>query len=89
MNGLLRRRQFMQRALAVLPAAALPYGKLFAAADATILDDVEAVTGDGKQIILKGTDVKDFGARLRGALLLRSSPGYDTSGTGHSIAIRR
>jgi len=79
MNGLLKRRQFMQRALAVLPAAALPYGKLFAAADATTLEDVEAVTGDGKQIILKGTDVKDFSARLRGALLLRSSPGYDTA----------
>ena len=79
MNVMLKRRQFMQRALAVLPVAALPYGRLFAATDAAILDDVEAVTGDGKQIILKGADVKDFAARLRGELLLRSSAGYDAA----------
>jgi FAD/FMN-containing dehydrogenase len=78
MNGLLKRRQFMQRALATLPAAALPFGRLFAATDAPIPDDIEAITGTGKQILLKGTDVKDFAARLRGPLLLRSSAGYDT-----------
>ncbi len=79
MRAILQRRQFMRSALAAIPAAALPFGKLFAAADAGAIDDVEAVTGDGKQILLKGTDVKDFAARLRGDLLLRSSAGYDTA----------
>jgi len=78
MSMILGRRRFVRAALAALPAAALPFGKLFAATDAATLDDVEAVTGTGKQIILKGTDVKDFAARLRGPLLLRSSAGYDT-----------
>jgi len=79
MSVTLKRRQFMRSALAAIPAAALPFGKLFAATDAGVIDDVEAVTGDGKQIILNGTDVKDLAARLRGDLLLRSSAGYDTA----------
>jgi hypothetical protein len=79
MSVILKRRHFMRSALAAIPAAALPFGKLFAAAEAAIVDDVEAVTGLGKQIILKGADVKDFAARLRGELLLRSSAGYDTA----------
>jgi hypothetical protein len=79
MSVTLKRRQFMSSALAAIPAAALPFGKLFAATEAGAIDDVEAVTGEGKQIILKGTDVKDFAARLRGDLLLRSSAGYDTA----------
>ena len=79
MSVTLKRRQFMSSALAAIPAAALPFGKLFAATDVAVIDDVEAVTGEGKQIILKGTDVKDFAAWLRGDLLLRSSAGYDTA----------
>ena len=79
MSVTLKRRQFMRSALAAIPAAALPFGKLFAAADVAVIDDVEAVTGEGKQIILKGTDVKDFAASLRGDLLLRNSAGYDTA----------
>ena len=79
MSVTLKRRQFMRSALAAIPAAALPFGKLFAATEVGAIDDVEAVTGEGKQIILKGTDVKDFAARLRGDLLLRSSAGYDTA----------
>jgi len=79
MSVILKRRHFMRSALAAIPAAALPFGKLFAAADAATIDDVEAVTGVGKQIILKGADVKDFAERLRGELLLRSSAGYDTA----------
>jgi hypothetical protein len=79
MSVTLKRRQFMSSALAAIPAAALPFGKLFAATEVGAIDDVEALTGDGKQIILKGTDVKDFAARLRGDLLLRSSAGYDTA----------
>ena len=79
MSVTLKRRQFMRSALAAIPAAALPFGKLFAATEVGAIDDVEALTGEGKQIILKGTDVKDFAARLRGDLLLRSSAGYDTA----------
>jgi FAD/FMN-containing dehydrogenase len=77
--SVLQRRQFLRTALAALPTAALPFGKLFAATGAASLDDVEAVTNDGKQVVLKGADVKDFSARLRGELLLRNSAGYDSA----------
>jgi len=77
--SVLKRRQFLRTALAALPAATLPFGKLFAASDAATFDDVEAVTNEAKQIVLKGADVKDFSARLRGELLLRNSAGYDSA----------
>jgi len=75
--SVMKRRQFVRTALAALPAATLPFGKLFAASETAIFDDVEAVTNDGKQLVLKGADVKDLAARMRGELLLRNSAGYD------------
>jgi len=77
--SVIKRRQFLRSTLATVPAALLPYGKLFAAAEATTFNDVEAVTGTGKEILLKAGDVKDFAARLRGSLLLRDSAGYDAA----------
>ena len=74
----IRRRQFIQTALAALPAAALP--RFASAAESSApLSDVEALSLQGKQILLKGADVKDFAARLRGDLMLRDSAGYDTA----------
>jgi FAD/FMN-containing dehydrogenase len=72
MKPLLPRRQFIRSTLAA--SAALPFARLFAAEQAA---DIEAVTGDGKQILLKGADVSDFASSLRGDLLLSSSAGYD------------
>jgi FAD/FMN-containing dehydrogenase len=73
------RRQFLRHSLLALPAAAFPFGSLFAGADASIANDVEAVTGDGKQVLLKAADVRDFAAGLRGELLVRDSAGYDSA----------
>jgi FAD/FMN-containing dehydrogenase len=73
------RRQFLRSTLATVPAAMLPYGKLFAAADAATPRDVEAVTATGEEVVLKAADVRDFAARLRGELLLRESAGYDSA----------
>ena len=74
-----KRREFLRSTLATIPAAMLPYGRLFAASDIANFNDLEAVTGDRKEIILKAADVKDFAARLRGDLLLRESAGYDVA----------
>jgi len=74
----MKRRQFIHTALAALPAVAMP--RFASAADATApLPDIEALSLQGKQIILKGPDVKDFATRLRGELMLRDSAGYDTA----------
>jgi len=77
--SVIQRRQFLRSTLATVPAAFLPYGRVFAALDAANVNDVEAVTGDGREIILGAADVRDFGARLRGDLLLRESAGYDSA----------
>ncbi len=72
----MKRRAFCLSAAAALGAAAFPYGRAFGAV-ATVTADIEAVTGDGKKIVLPGADVEDFRAGLRGPLLLRDAPGYD------------
>ena len=75
----IKRRQFLRNSLAALPAAAFPYGRLFAAAELANGSDVEAMTGDGKQVLLKAAEVRDFAASLRGELLLRDSAGYEAA----------
>ena len=87
MKTMLPRRQFVRSALAV--SAALPFGRLFAADPATALPDLEAVTGDGRQILLKGTDVRDLAASLRGPLLQPSSAGYDEARSVWNAAFDR
>jgi FAD/FMN-containing dehydrogenase len=71
------RRQFLRTAMAAVPASFIPAGRLFAATAPGVARDVEAVTGDRREILLKAADVGDFAARLRGDLLLRDSAGYD------------
>ncbi len=39
--------------------------------------DVDAITGDGREIALKGKDIAALDARLRGRVLLRRHDGYD------------
>jgi FAD/FMN-containing dehydrogenase len=70
----LPRRQFLRSAIAV--SAALPFGRL-AAADLPVLADVEAVTSDGKQVLLKGAELADLVGALRGDVFLGGTPGYD------------
>jgi hypothetical protein len=77
--SVIKRRHFLSNSLAALPVVALPCQRLFAAADLANGNDVEAVTGDGKQVLLKASEVRDFSASLRGELLMRDSAGYDTA----------
>jgi len=77
--SVIKRRQFLQSTLAAIPAALVPGGRLLTAGELGAVNDIEAVTGDRKEILLKGADVKDFAARLRGDLLLRDSAGYESA----------
>ena len=72
----MKRRAFCAAAIATVGAAALPFGRVFAAV-ASIARDIDAITGDGKQVTLSRVDVDDFRASLRGQLLLPDSAGYD------------
>ena len=75
----MQRRHFLRTAMAAVPATMLPYGRLFAATSPGVAADVEAITGDRREILLKAADVGDLAARLRGELLLRESAGYDSA----------
>src|SRR3954471_8729637 len=86
MRTSLPRRRFLRSAAAI--SAALPFTKLLAA-DGAPLADLEAVTGDGKQIFLKRSDVRDLATRLRGDVLLADSAGYDTARHGWNGAFDR
>src|SRR5512134_796238 len=72
----MRRRAFCVSSAAALGAAAFPFGRAFSVA-ATVTTDVEAVTGDGRRILLSRSDVEELRAGLRGQLLLRDAAGYD------------
>jgi hypothetical protein len=86
MKVLMTRRAFAGSALAIgstalasraLGACADAYATV--AAQAAKIDDIEALTTCGKQFFLKGSDVQEFAARLRGELLMKNSAGYDTA----------
>ena len=72
----MKRRAFCVSAAAALGAAALPFGRAFSAVEA-VTADVEAISGDGRQILLPQSIVDDFRAGLRGQLLLPGAAGYD------------
>jgi len=77
--SVMQRRAFLRSSLAAAPAAMLPFGGLFAATTNAAAADVEAVTGDGKEIVLRGSDVVALQSSMRGELLLAQSAGYDTA----------
>jgi FAD/FMN-containing dehydrogenase len=74
----MKRRDFVQSSLWTAAALGIPNFKavLATARDGTV-PDVAAVTGDGRQITLRGADLRDLAAKLHGQLLLAGDRGYD------------
>jgi len=74
----MKRRDFVQSSL--WAAAALGVAE-FRAVHATArpgsVADVAAITGDGREITLRGKDIQDLAARLHGQLLLAGDGGYE------------
>ncbi len=74
------RRRFLNGSLAVAAAAALPAARSFALDPGPVVKvdrDLDAVTGDGRQITLQRAAVQELGESLRGNLLLAGQAGYD------------
>ncbi|HLY52017.1 MAG TPA: FAD-binding protein, partial [Steroidobacteraceae bacterium] len=69
----MRRRAFCTTGLAAITAAALPLRRLSAATTA----DLPAIGLDGRSLTLKGTDIDELRASLRGELLGPAEAGYD------------
>ncbi len=78
----MRRRTFVQSALATAVAASVPVGQLFAASGRSttkIAGDINAITGSGEAKVIEKAVVEELAASLRGRLLLPTSEGYDAA----------
>jgi FAD/FMN-containing dehydrogenase len=76
----MKRRAFLRSAMAAAAIAAIPRHNLLAALyQPTLRDvpDVPAVSGDGQNVTLRGRDIAELAARLRGRLLLAGDDGYE------------
>ena len=74
----MKRRDFVQSSLILTAGAFSGFRPLRAAARGST-HDVDAVTGDGRQIKLRGKDLEDLSAQLRGNVLLAGDNGYDAA----------
>jgi len=73
----MKRRDFVKASL-FAGAVSIPGFKVLHAAVRTgDVPDVQAITGDGREVTLRGADIRDLAAKLRGDLLLAGDKGYE------------
>jgi FAD/FMN-containing dehydrogenase len=78
----MKRRTFVRSTLFATAGLAVPAARPLSALYRVVRQDapdVEAVTGDGRAIVLKGAEIADLASRLRGRLLLARDDGYDSA----------
>jgi len=78
----MKRRQFLNTSITAAAAISLPTSQALAAAIAAmtvVAGDVNAVTGNGTQILLEKAAIQELSNSLRGRLLLSGYEGYDTA----------
>jgi FAD/FMN-containing dehydrogenase len=76
----MKRRTFVRSTFAAAAAFAVPGTRPLSAFYRVVGQnppDVEAVTGDGKTITLRGSEIAQLATRLRGRLLLAKDEGYE------------
>ncbi|MGH7541817.1 MAG: FAD-binding oxidoreductase [Gemmatimonadota bacterium] len=76
----MKRRAFFRSTLAAAAVISVPGTRPLRALYRIVPQeppDLDAVTGDGSQVTVRGVDVADLAARLRGRLLLPADEGYD------------
>jgi FAD/FMN-containing dehydrogenase len=74
----MKRRDFVQSSLWTAAAFSISNFKpVYATAREGTVADVAAVTGDGREITLRGSDLRDLAAKLHGQLLLAGDRGYE------------
>ena len=81
----MKRRTFVRSSLGAAVAASLPFSERL---EAALIDgpfrpapkvpaDLQAITGDGREITLTSKAIADLAGRLKGRLLLAGDDGYD------------
>ena len=75
----MKRRDFLNSSL-LAAAVSLPgIRTAYAVVGTGQVPDVAAITGDGREITLRGADIRELAAQMRGPLLLAGDAGYDTA----------
>jgi FAD/FMN-containing dehydrogenase len=73
----MKRRQFLNTSM-LAAAVSLPgIRAAYAVVGTGTVADLSALTGDGHEITLRGTDIRDVAAKMRGQLLIAGDAGYD------------
>ncbi|RPH46548.1 MAG: hypothetical protein EHM84_08935, partial [Lysobacterales bacterium] len=75
----MKRRDFVNSSLLAAAATFPGVQVLYAAVRTGDIPDVAAVTGEGREIMLRSADIRDLAARLHGQLLLAGDEGYDSA----------
>ncbi len=75
----MKRREFVRSSISVVGTAYLAGHAFRAVAAEGTTPDVPAVTGDGREITLRGADITELANRLRGRVLLAGDDGYDAA----------
>jgi FAD binding domain/Berberine and berberine like len=73
----MKRRDFLNSSLLAAAVTVPGIRAAYAVVGTGEVPDVAAITGDGREITLRGADIRDLAARMRGSLLLAGEDGYD------------
>jgi FAD/FMN-containing dehydrogenase len=73
----MKRREFVTSSLLAAAVGLPAFRTVYATAGASQIPDVQAVTGDGRDVTLRGVQIRDLAAGLSGKLLLAGDAGYD------------
>jgi len=73
----MKRRQFLNSSLLAAAVSVPGIRAAYAVVGTGTAADIHAVTGDGRDITLRGADVRDLAAKMRGRLLIAGDSGYD------------
>lgn len=73
----MKRRDFLNSSLLAAAVSIPGIRTAYAVVGKGQVADVAAVTGDGRAITLRGNDIRELAAKMRGTLLLAGENGYD------------
>jgi hypothetical protein len=73
----MKRRDFLNSSLLAAAASVASVRSAYALVGDGPVADILAVTGDRREITLRGSDIRDLARKMRGSLLLAGEDGYD------------
>jgi FAD/FMN-containing dehydrogenase len=73
----MKRRDFLRSSVLAASVTVPGIRAAYAVAGTDTVGDLTAVTGDGREVTVKGADVRDLAAKMRGRLLIAGDDGYD------------